>query len=115
MSVLKTLIVPVAHTLLARELCEKIAPGASGSAMFVRALSPSGAAPATHYGSSGQIQQEFADLMTSAAATYAAAQASGIATTQAAVTALLAESDISSEEPFVALDRLGLKTIEPSA
>lgn len=115
MNVLRTLIVPAIHAPLARELCKTLA-GPSGDNMFVRELSPTGTAPATHYASSGLIEDQFAALMAAGAeAVFGQAQLAGIATTLEAITALLQSSDISEEEPFSVLGRLGLKTIEVAA
>jgi hypothetical protein len=56
-----TIIVPHAHVSLARQLAAAAAD--SGVGMFLTGLSASGAEPATHWISSGLIQQEFADLL----------------------------------------------------
>jgi hypothetical protein len=109
---LRTLIVPSAHVALARELCERLPPGGSGSGMFSTPLNATGTGSPTHYISSGLIEQQFADLMTQPAMVYAASQQAGIVTTQAAVTAMLAASDISADEPFAAMARLGLRMVQ---
>lgn len=111
----RSMIVPAAHVALARELCARLPPGDSGSGMFLTGLSATGTGTPTHWVSAGLIQSEFADLMTSAATTFAMAQAAGIATTQAAVSSLLADSDITPDEPFAALARLGLLIVQEPA
>ena len=58
----RTIIVPGAVVIPARLACEALA-GAGGSGMYSVPLSPSGDLPATHWISSGLIEQEFADLL----------------------------------------------------
>jgi hypothetical protein len=107
----RCLIVPEAFVSLARSLAAGLA-GAGGEHMWITPLSATGAAPATHYISSGHIKQEFADMMTSAQAIYEAARDS---VPLATIEAMLASSDISEDEPFSAMDRLGLKMVVDNA
>lgn len=104
----RTIIVPSAYVGLARALAAGIGPNASGAGMFVTALSASGQAPATHYVSSGQIQDSFAALLTDAPGIVAA---SGGQVTQQQAQALIAASDVSAETGFAALSRLGLRAV----
>ena len=59
----RTIIVPAASQALAQGLCEAIAEGDAGRGMFTTGLSASGEFPATHYISSGHIEQQFADIL----------------------------------------------------
>lgn len=68
-----TLIVPAAYRDIAWNLANGIATPGSAEGMFTVGLSASGAAPATHFISSGQIWPEFAALLGDAQATYDAA------------------------------------------
>lgn len=77
--------------------------------MFVAALSPAGSEPATHYVSTGKIDAQFAPLLLDGSALHAAATSAGVDCTLAECEALVAESDVSDEEPFVAFARLGLR------
>ena len=59
----RTIIVPAPFQSLAQGLCEAAAEGDAGKGMFTTGLSADGAEPATHYTSSGYIEQQFADLL----------------------------------------------------
>ena len=63
----RTIIVPDAVVAPARLACEALA-GAGGSGMYSVPLSPTGELPATHWASSGPIEQEFADMLANPAA-----------------------------------------------
>jgi len=67
----RTIIVTNPYVGLARQLAAGIA-GESGAGMWVRALSASGAAPATHWISAGLIQEHFADMLADPPAIHAA-------------------------------------------
>ena len=132
----RVLIVPAAFQTLAQGLCEAIAEGDAGKGMFTTGLSPNGEAPATHYISSGVIAPEFADILPLTTVTPAtepgepdvittqpgnvavveglAAQA-GISLPAGTVAALLAAIDVSEQEPFVAMARLGLSMMQGDA
>lgn len=110
----RTIVVTAAQAPLARSLCEQLA-GPPGAGMFLTALSPSGAAPATHYVSAGQIDQSFAAALGNAAILFGACQQAGIAVTQAQCTSLLSSSDVSGDQPFVALARMGLQMVQVAA
>lgn len=110
----KTVVVTAANAPLARALSEGIA-GPSGSNMFQRGLSATGAPPATHYASSGWLWDTYVALMTDADAMFAAAQQAGSAVTLAECQALVNESDISDalvETPEAAFARLGLVMVQ---
>lgn len=119
----RCMIVPSAFTPLAKALCAGIAPGSSGANMFERAISITGSEPAEYFISSGPIEDTFATLLpltafdTNANPTTTEGQPETIvALAQGMVTldqinALLAAIDISDQDPFRALNRLGLKLI----
>ena len=95
----------------ARMLCEMLA-GAGGSGMFQTALSATGTEPATHYVSSGPIEQQFADLLDSGAENiHAVVTQAGIEISLEAVQQIMACSDISDEPAEVAFERLGLQIV----
>lgn len=83
--------------------CQTI-PEASG--MWTTGLSPDGAAPATHYISSGLVDQAFADLLASPVALVAAA---GGALEDAQ--AIVASMHISEDEPLATIGRMGLSLV----
>jgi hypothetical protein len=116
MSVVKrTIIVLAADAQLARSLTAGIA-GPSGSGMFVVPYSATGAAPATHYVSSGPIHPQFAALLADVNAMHAAAHEAGFNVTLAQCQALLARStvqDAGAESALATLARLGLKAVTP--
>ena len=58
-----TIICPAAFQSLAQSLCEAAAEGDAGKGMFTTGLSATGETPATHYISSGYIEQQFADIL----------------------------------------------------
>lgn len=102
----KTIIVPDAVVAPARLACEALA-GAGGSGMYSVPLSPTGALPATHWISSGLIEQGFADLLSNPDALAAVATQAGL--DPAPLVAIVAASDISEEPCSEALARLGLQ------
>ena len=131
MDTFRTLIIPDANVDLARQLC---ALEAGGSGMFTTGLSADGKAPATHYISSGvcpkfvasygplQVweQQEGEWVMVdsipgNAGAVYKASQAADppVDCTLKDVQALFTDSDITEQEPFTAMQRMGLQMVQP--
>lgn len=82
--------------------------------MWTTPLSANSVEPASHYISSGYIPEQFASLLTDPVAVYEAAIAQGVTCTLKEVEEVLSSSDISEEEPFVAMGRMGLKIINPS-
>ena len=99
--------------------------------MFLTELSASGVAPATHFISEGMIQDTLAYLLplttivsggiaAPAIATtapgrpndiFAAAQSIGLVVTLDQITTMLAAVDVSLQNPFAAMARLGLQLI----
>ena len=103
------MIIPAALAPLARALAAGLSPGSSG--MWQTGLSPTGAAPATHYVSSGLIKPQFGGVMQDAGALHAACVAAGAQITLAQCQALIDGSDVSggeSETPRQVFERLGL-------
>lgn len=101
------MIVPAALAPLARALAEGLA-GEAGAGMWQAALAPEGSSEPTHYISTGMIEDQFLACVTDANALYAACQAAGADVTQAQCDALVAGSDVSADDPFAAMGRLGL-------
>jgi hypothetical protein len=127
----RTLIITAADAPLAREIAAAFGPGGSG--MWTTPLSADGQEPATHYISSGYIPAEFVSLAPcttwgvdengqwvqtahyagDAATVYAYASQAGIQCTLADIEGVFARSDVSEQEPFVAMGRMGLTIINP--
>ena len=108
----RTIVVPDPVVEPARLACAALA-GAGGSGMFTVPLSTTGQLPATHWISSGLIEQDFADLLANPDALTAVATAAGI--DPAPLVAIIAASDITDEPADVALARLGLKLCQSPA
>lgn len=124
----RCMIVPAEHADLARVLCETLA-GPGGAGMFTTALSATGDDPATHYISSGLIESDFADLLPLIELPADAdpvihpgqpdliiqmATTQGMGVTFDEVLALLAAVDVTDQDAFSALDRLGLQIVQPA-
>lgn len=126
----RCIIIPASAQANAQALCKGLA-GAAGDGMFVTGLSASGNAPATHYISSGPISDEMAALLPCKSITTdaqgnqqttttpgmpeavpALAAKAGITATKTQINALYAAIDVSDQEPFAALARLGLKMVQ---
>lgn len=116
----RCMVIAAANQGLAQAIASALAPSGSGNGMWTTPCSPSGAAPATHFITEGCIYQQFADLMTDANALYAQVSAAGVTYQGVSITlaqcqSLLATGDVSTDPPFTALARLGLKLIAPPA
>ena len=131
MDIFRTLIVPAANVDLARAIATSFGPGGVG--MWTTPLSASGSDPATHYISSGYVPPEYGYLVPlqvwsqdqngdwvlvgtepgDPVAVYTAATAQGVVCTQADIDALFAAADVTEQEPFTAMGRLGLTIINP--
>lgn len=129
--IFRTLIVPAANVSLARDIATSFGP--SGDGMWTTPLSASGLDPATHYISTGGVSPEYGYLVPlqvwalneegnwvlvgsepgDPVAVYTAATAQGVVCTQDDVDALFAAADVTEQEPFVAMGRLGLTIINP--
>ena len=109
MDIFRTLIVQANQVELAREVGASY--GAGGEGMFVTPLSATGIYPATHYISTGMIGVEFASMLETAQGLVDGASQLGVTIDLATAEYLLTNADISDEEPFVAMERLGLQMI----
>ena len=122
----RTFIVHAAVVDMARAMCVGLA-GTAGDGMFTTGLSSTGNAPATHYVSSGPISDDMAALLpcttvdaegvaTTAPgqpdAVPALAAEEGITATEQQITALYSSIDVSDQEPFQAMTRLGLEIVQ---
>ena len=120
----RVIVVPAAFQQLAQGLCEAAAEGDAGKGMFTTGLSATGETPATHYISSGYIERQFADLLPlttldeegnastrpgNVGFVEAVAAQAGISLPAGTVAALLSAIDVSEQEPFTAMARLGLR------
>ena len=111
----RTIIAPDAVVVPARLACEALA-GAGGSGMYSVPLSPTGELPATHWASSGPIDEEFAELLANPGALAAVATAAGL--DPAPLAALVATADIADlalESFDETLARLGLQRCHQEA
>ena len=109
MDIFRTMIVQADDVVLAREIASSF--GTGGEGMWTTPLSSTGLYPATHYISTGFIPPEFANLLTDTQALYDIATEQGVVCTLAQVEQLVNNSDITEEEPFVAMFRLGLMMV----
>ena len=106
----RCMIVPAAQAPLARELVVTLA-GAPAANMFTTGLSASGDIPFTHYVSTGMIEEQFAQVLADPALMAMLCVSVGRQITELECTALLTACDVSTEEPHVALARLGLSML----
>ena len=123
----RTIIVPAAFQYLAQGLCEAAADGDAGKGMFTTGLSETGAEPATHYISSGQIYENLADLLPLTTLAYeeedttettrpgnvetveAIAAQAGFTLPPGTIAALFDAIDVTELGPWAAMARLDLK------
>lgn len=125
----RVIIVPAEFQQLAQGLCEAAAEGDAGKGMFTTGLSPTGELPATHYISSGPIAAEFGDLLPlttfdedgvpttrpgDVATVEAIASQAGIDLPAGTIAALFNAIDVTEQEPFAAMARLGLQIVQVS-
>lgn len=122
----RCIIIPESLQKKAQGLCKGLAP-VGGAGMFETGLSATGNLPVTHYINSGPIGDDMAALLPCTSVTQvdgkdvvttapgmpdavpALAKKAGITTTLAAVKTLYASIDVSDQEPFSAMARLGLQ------
>ena len=126
-----TLIVAAVDAPTSRAIAAAFGPGGVG--MWTTPLSASGLDPATHYISTGYISAEFVAMAPmetwtqdeggnwvqtdfyagDAASVYEACQQAGLPYTLAEIEGVFSRSDVSQQEPFVALGRMGLTIVNP--
>ena len=124
-----TIILPAAAQALAQGLCVAAA-GEAGSGMFTTGLSATGEAPATHFISSGAMEAKFAGILPLSTITtedevetvskttgnieavIQLAADAGVAVDLATVGGLFAALDVTAQDPFAAMERLGLRLLE---
>ena len=130
--IFRTLILPADVTPMAQQIAATLSPGGVG--MWTTGLSPDGTEPATHYISSGLIAPEFAHMVPeqfweqdeagawvqtgvtpgNPEAVTEACNAAGLEVTLAQVDAVFAVADVTEQDAFTAMARLGLMmAIEP--
>ena len=115
--ILRTIIVPASLVNHARELGSSLS--AAGAGMYTTALSSTGADPATHYVSSGLIDEQFAALLYDPVMLYGAAQQNAAAqgltlnVTQTQVNNLVSQSLVGDEnvDPLAFIADNGLMLI----
>ena len=111
----RTLIVPAALVSAARELGAALSP--AGAGMYSTPLSPTGTEFATHWISSGLIDESFAAILGSPEALYSYAQAGALeqgltlTATAADAVALVEQTDVSTDSAVDAMRHSGLKII----
>lgn len=109
----RCLIVPAAQQALAREMVLLLG-GEPAREMFTTGLSADGDLPYTHYISSGMIEEQFGPVLADPLIMSAYAIELGrVLTTVLECTTLLAACDITEEDPFPALERMGLVMLTP--
>ncbi len=131
MDIFRTLIVPADQAPLARLIAETLDP-VNCQGMFQTGLSSTGDEPATHYISSGGISEGFAALVPFAvwgqepdgqwveisrdpgkpAKTFELCQQAGLEVTLEAIEVMYASADVTAENPWMAMGRLGLQLVK---
>lgn len=129
----RTLILTAAVTPLAQQIATTLSPAAAG--MWTTPLSPTGQAPDTHYISTGYIGAEFAHMVPSQTweqdadgqwvmtastpgdpqAVTDACVALGMTLTIEQVEQVFAGADVTAQDPFTAMARLGLQMVAEDA
>ena len=127
----RTMIVTAADAPLARSIAVTLSPE-GGKQMWIAGLSADGSEPATHFVSTGAISPEFAVLMPSqtweqdengtwtmtdsvpgdAAMLHGLCVAAVMTVTLQDIEAVFTASDVTEQEPGVALTRLGLQAVQ---
>lgn len=122
----RCMIVPDAIVTTVRSLADQFGPAAQG--MWTTPLSADGNLPASHWISTGMVGDDFAAIMPYShfdadgawitdsydpAAFVALCEASGVTPPPVEqITQIMGMVDVSDQEPFSALDRLGLKLVQ---
>ena len=130
--IFRTLILHADVTPLAQQIAATLSPGGVG--MWTTGLSPDGTEPATHYISAGLIAPEFAHMVPeqfweqdedgawvqtgvtpgNPEAVYAACTEAGLELTLEQVEAVFSVADVTEQDAFTAMARLGLTLANPS-
>ena len=120
----RTIIVPAQFQQLTQALCAAAAEGDAGAGMFTTGLSADGTEPASHYISSGPIATEFGDLLPLTSfdeegghttrlgdvdTVEAIVTQAGYTLPAGTIAALFSAVDVTEQEPFTAMARLGLR------
>ena len=105
----RCMIIPASLAPQIRQIADSF--GESASNMWTTALAPIAETVATHYISSGLIWQSFADMIANPEALKLGCENAGVTISLETCQALLAACDISEEEPFTAMARLGLTVL----
>lgn len=126
-----TLIVPDAEVALARTVAATMDPGGVG--MWVTPLSSTGDNPATHWISTGWVPEAWQSIVPTQTweqqedgtwveisstpgdptTVLNACQAADLEVTQAEIDGLFSVADVTTQQPFVAMNRLGVQMIIP--
>jgi hypothetical protein len=131
MDIFRTLIVPADQAPLARLIAATLDP-VNCSDMFTTGLSPTGDEPATHYISSGGVGEGFAALVPftvwaqegdppewvevshdpgKPAKTFELCIQAGLEVTLEAIEVMYASADVTAENPWAAMARMGLQLV----
>jgi hypothetical protein len=130
MDIFRTLILTAEVTPLAQQIAATLSP--AGQNMWTTGLSATGETPATHYISTGYIGPEFAHMVPlqvweqdetgywqlirtepgDPEAVTAACNAAGLEVTLEQVDAVYAGADVTDQEPFTAMARMGLQIVQ---
>ena len=131
-NIFRTLIIQADTADLAREIASTLSP--AGSGMWTTGLYSDGKPPATHYISTGYIGPEFAYMVPqqiylqdesgawqlvetlpgNPEAVTQACNANGLEVTLEQVQAIFDTADVTDQDPFVAMQRLGLTLVQES-
>lgn len=129
MNIFRTLIIKADTADLAREIAATLSP--AGFGMWTTGLSPDGKLPATHYISTGYITEDFVymvpqqiysqdesgdwqlieTLLGNPEAVTQVCSTNGLEVTLDQVKAIFDTTDVTDQDPFAALQRLGLSLI----
>lgn len=132
MDIFRTLIVPDAYVELARQIAASF--GSGGEGMWTTPLSADGKEPTQYWISTGYVPPDYSYLVPcqwweqdekgnwvmvrsepgNPEAVYAAASSAGVKCTQQDVDDLFAAADVTEQEPFVAMGRLGVQIVQPN-
>ena len=123
-----TIVLPKAAQALAQGLCTAAA-GEAGSGMFATGLSATGKAPATHFISSGAVESKFAAILPIGTVTTVdevttversagdidaviqLAKDAGQTVDAKTIGGFFAALDVTAQDPFAAMARLGLQLV----